>query len=121
MASFFCGALNVAEQELAKLLVHLPDDALVPVGWLRAQLRQPDAVQADGVGDLSCADVAKMLSRTPGCIRGWCKSGEFARAYRLNGREWRIPRASLRAYLDAHGSKKSAQTAEPINLGRWRK
>ena len=111
----------MAEQELAKLLVHLPDDALVPVGWLRAQLRRPDVGQDDGVGDLSCADVAKMLGRTPGTIRGWCHRGEIAGAGRLNGREWRIPRASLRAYLAAHGSKKSEPNTEAVDLGSWRK
>ncbi len=106
---------------LSKLLDLLPDDALVPVRWLRAQLRHPDVATDDGVADLSCADVAMMLGRTPGTIRGWCQRGEIAGAYRLNEREWRIPRPSLRAYLAAHGSKRSEQTAAPVNLGSWRK
>src|SRR5713101_6101688 len=104
---------------LSRLLAQFPDDALVPVRWLRVQLRQTAAVQADGVADLSCADVAAELNRTPGTIRGWCQRGEIAGAYRLNKKEWRIPRASLREYLDAHGAKRGEQNAETVDLGSW--
>jgi len=118
----FAGRLFCVEElnvDLAKLLAALPNDALVTVRWLRAQLEQPE-VADDSVADLSCAAVAKLLDRTPGCIRGWCQRGEIVGVYRLNGREWRIPRASLRAYQAAHGAKRSEQNAEPVNLGSWR-
>jgi len=105
-------------ERLARLLDPFPDDALVPVRWLRAQLQRP-ALADDGVGDLSCVDVAKLLRRKPGTIRGWCQRGEI-KAYQLNGKEWRIKRADLRTYLDTHGTKRSEQTAAAVDLGSWR-
>lgn len=111
----------MTEHQLAKLLEKLPDAAMLPVGWLRAQLQQPETTD-DGVGDLSCADVARELGRTPGCIRGWCARGEIADAYRLNKREWRIPRASLRGYLAKQAQRKDAAAdVGTVNLGSWRK
>ena len=110
----------MTDEQLAKLLSDLPDDALVPVRWVRARLQRP-AITDDGVGDLSCADVAKTLGRTPGCIRSWCARAEIQGAYRLNGREWRIPRTSLRQYLDAQAQQKRDVVAGPVNLGSWRR
>ncbi len=107
--------------DLKAILEALPDDALVPVRWLRARLGAPAGTPDDRIGDLSCTDVAKVLGRTPGCIRGWCARGEIPGAYRLNGREWRLPAAALRAYLDAHGSKQSGKDAEAVDLGAWRR
>src|SRR4051812_3736413 len=86
--------------DLTTLLTDLPDDALVPIRWIRARLRAPATTRADGIADLSAADVAKQLGRKPGTVRGWCARGEIQGAYRLNDREWRIPSSSLRAYLD---------------------
>ncbi len=98
----------------------LPDGALVPVGWLRARLRTPEPVEP--VADCSCADVARMLDRRPGTIRGWCARGEMPGAYQLNGREWRIPRPSVRAYLDRQAAGgHNADNAGPVDLGTWRR
>jgi len=103
--------------ELSKILSELPDDALVPVSWIRARLDAPALVEADG--DLSCADVAALLHRKPGTVRGWCYRGEIVGAYRLNSRDWRVPRQALRVYLDAQ-SNGSPKTGAPVDLGEWR-
>ena len=120
LAAFFVLWKANVTDELTKLLSDLPDEAMVPVRWLRSQLQRP-AIAHDGVGDLSCADVAQALKRTPGCIRGWCQRGEIQGAYRLNGREWRIPRASLRTYLDEQAQQKHTVVASPVNLSNWRR
>jgi hypothetical protein len=104
--------------DLSKLLADLPDEALIPVGWVRARLDAPAPVEADG--DLSCADVAALLRRKPGTIRGWCFRKEISGAYLLNGRDWRIPRKSLRAYLDKQAAGKSVDRT-PVDLSSWRK
>ena len=85
-------------KELSALLADLPDEAMIPVGWVRARLDTPVLVEADG--DLSCSDVAAILHRRPGTIRGWCFRKEIPGSYLLNGKSWMIPRKSLRAYLD---------------------
>ena len=105
---------------LGGLLEPLPDEALVPVGWLRSYLRAP--APTEPIGDLSCAQAAEALGRKPGTVRGWCARGEIPGAYRLNGREWRVPRAGLRAYLDGAASRER-EPVDPgsVDLGSWRR
>lgn len=105
--------------DLSNLLAALPAEALVPVGWVRARLASPLPVEA--VGDLSCSAVAEALNRKSGTVRGWCARGEIVGAYLLNGREWRIPRASLRSYLDRQGEGLSPVEEASFDLGAWRK
>lgn len=113
--------------DLRTALSTLPDEALVPVGWIRARLDgKADASPAgngEPIGDLSAADVAEALDRTPSTIRAWCARGEVPGSYKLRGREWRIPRASLRRYLDrqAEGKRETRRRGEPVDLGGWRK
>lgn len=49
--------------------------------------------------DFTVAQLAERLGRKPSTVRGWCDSGELPGAYRLNGREWRIPPAVIEAFL----------------------
>lgn len=110
--------------DLRDALRDLPDEALVPVRWVRERLDGDGEAGGDeSIGDLSTADVADALDRAPGTIRAWCARGEIPGAYRLHGREWRIPRVSLRRYLDeqATGKRKTGRKGEPVDLGSWRK
>ena len=104
--------------DLSKLIANLPDDALVPVGWVRARLAAP--LPEETVGDLSCADIGKVLDRKPGTVRAWLFRGEL-KGYRLNGKDWRCTRAELRRYLDAQGGAGShVGEKSPVNIGSWR-
>ena len=47
--------------------------------------------------------VASEVGRAVSTIRTWCNSKRIDGAYRLNGRDWRIPQAALRKFLDAQG------------------
>lgn len=102
--------------ELSKILSELPPDAMLPVSWIRARLDAPLPVETDG--DLSCADIGAILHRTAGCVRGWCFRGEL-KGYRLNNRDWRVSRKSLRQYLDAQGGSPAAEKS-PTDLSSWR-
>lgn len=107
--------------DLEKLLAELPDDALVPVRWLRSRLRADSSPQAESVADLSAADVAKQLGRKPGTIAGWIRNGRLE-GYRLNRREWRVTAASLRAFLDAAQRQRDGGESEaPPDLSSWRR
>ena len=106
--------------ELSKLLSQLPDEATVPVSWVRAQLDAP--VLEDAIGDYSCAQAATTLGVKPGTVRGFCFRGEMPGSYLFHGKSWRIPRASLRAYLDNASKEKSHVSGEnSADLGSWRK
>ena len=88
---------------LESIVGALPDSAsvTVPVGDLREWLEcDGGAGGPDIMTDFTVDDVAELLGRTPACVRGWCRAHRVPGAFRLNGREWRIPKAGLRAYLE---------------------
>lgn len=108
--------------DLALLLRDLPDDALVPVRWLRERLEAPAVTPNDAPVDLSCEEVARRLGRKACTVRGWCASGVIPRAYRLRGREYRIPQASLREFLDRQAAEEQEPgSATPVDLGAWKR
>lgn len=65
--------------------------------------------------DLTIAELAARFHRSASTIRGWCEHGTFEGAYKLNGRDWRIPQAGVDAFL-------RKQRVEPpvAQLGAWR-
>lgn len=107
---------------LGMALVGLPDDALVPVRWVRALSHVEGAQQ---LADLTVSELASELDRSAATIRGWCGSGKIPGAYRLRGREWRIPPSAVRRFLEHEASERNESAghdvAHPIDLGTWRK
>lgn len=106
----------------------LPDDASVPVRWLRQLLGNGHA-PATGLVDFRIGEVAALLGLSPSSVRSYCAAGLFPGAYRRARREWRIPRASLGAYQDTERERHTARSApEPTARSRrsrpldsWRK
>ena len=90
---------------LAAMIEPMPEAASItlPVGWLRAQLEEDGGglTAEEPIVDLTAEEFAELLGRKPSTIRGWLIAGEIVEAYKLKGREWRIPRAAARRYLDA--------------------
>ncbi len=74
---------------------------------------QPDEPAARA--DFTIAELAARFHRSASTIRGWCEHSCFEGAYKLNGRDWRVPCAGVDAFL-------SAQRGEPSvsELGTWR-
>ncbi len=83
-------------RELGEALVSLPDDAQVPVRWVRELLGHAD----DGPVDLTLEQIAEKTGKAVSTVRGWCASGEL-RAYKLHGKQWRVPASALREFFDA--------------------
>lgn len=100
---------------LRDALADLPDDALVPVKWIRERLG--GTADDDRISDLTVAEVAAELDRSPSTVRGWCGDGKIDGAYRFRGREWRIPRSALRTFVE--GERAGRET--PADLSDWRK
>ena len=80
----------------------LPPDAYVPVHWVQSLLKndtQSPRTTEKRLADLTVSEVGQALSRSPSTVRGWCASGKL-KAYKLNGREWRVRPEDLQAFLD---------------------
>ena len=115
-------------EQLRAIVAPLPPGSAVslPVDWLRAQL---DSGASDGAGDGEAEDftleeVAERVKRSPSTVRTWCAGGLLPGAYKLRGRDWRIPRVSLRSFLnDEAGSRRkriTQHTDAAPPLGAWR-
>lgn len=125
--------LEAVAMTLRDLLVTLPPDAMLPVGWLLKRLDGAEAGSSTSEApegtliDLDCAEAGRLLGRTGTTIRGWCARGQLPGCYRLNGREWRIPRVALAALLQAQANGPGRRNAPadprrtPPDLGRWRR
>ena len=96
-------------ERLRLLVESAPPDATVPVRWIGELLDQDDAsvepaMRRNGsdpiMPDLSVDEIMTATSRERPTVIGWIQGGEFPNAYKLSGREWRIPRADWKAFLD---------------------
>lgn len=80
----------------------MPPGTLVPRDWLLEQLAEPGVAQAHSAGlvDLTIHDLAGMFGKRPSTVRAWVERGDFAGAYKLHGKEWRVPADSLRQFQE---------------------
>lgn len=72
--------------------------------------------------DLSVDDVAAETGRAGSTVRGWLIAGALD-GYKLRGRDWRITRAALRAFLARQGQPDPAPETDPadVDIAAWRK
>lgn len=104
------------------LLDQLPDDASLPVWFVRRLLLESRAI--DDGPDLTVPEVAALMGRSASCVRGWCRTGELD-AYRFKGREWRVPRPALAALQERERTRPReaapALGTGPVDLSAWRR
>ncbi len=103
-------------RELAERLPHgvsltLTRDGLLGLATEHDQDPDPPAAR----GDFTIAELAARFSRSTSTIRGWCERGRFEGAYKLNGRDWRIPVTALDAFLAEQRGESPV-----VQLGAWR-
>lgn len=120
-------SMTLAEH-LRAMVATMPSGASVslPVDWLRAQLEEEESSRDTTLApsDLTLAEIAKRVHRAPSTVRGWLNGGMVPGAYRLRGRDWRVPPSALQAFL----RQQAAPKAEPVprrrdrapDLGSWR-
>ena len=122
--------MTLAER-LVAFVATAPPDAMVPVRWLSELIDAETAIPLDdsasvsaGV-DLTVAQVAAKFGRGVSTVRTWLARGDLDGAYRLHGREWRIPPAALATMQQAEGKRFRQQrpivaVRRPSPLGAWR-
>lgn len=117
--------MNIHER-LTEAVRGLPDGAAVmlPVSAVRDWLADEPAGADGPLCDLTVEDVARELDRSTSTVRTWLAAGKVQGAYRLQGREWRVPRSALRQFLNEQGSTAQAHPGlddRVADLGAWRK
>lgn len=116
--------MNIYDR-LRQLVTALPSDSS-SVTFTRHDLSamledEPDDLWSSG-RDMTVPEVAEETRRAPSTVRTWLSSGGL-QGYKLNGRDWRVPRRALRAYLD--GQRRSGRRGPPLDgggdLSAWRR
>jgi hypothetical protein len=118
-----------ARAGLHALAMALPEGAAVPVprAWLLELL--------DGAGDrptltvepadLTAVQVAARFGRHASTVRLWLERGLFPGAYKLRGRDWRVPPSALAAFdaREREGKPHARPTpcGKTANLADWRR
>lgn len=119
-------------ERLERLLEDLPPGGSVtlPRSALEEMLEATDAPlegREEPIADLTVAELAEELDRSESTVRGWCADDLIPEAYRLRGREWRIPQEAARRFLererdgDEEGSRSPALGGADASLSDWRK
>lgn len=71
--------------------------------------------------DLTVPEVAEETQRATSTVRGWLIAGDL-RGYKLNNRDWRVPRSSLREFLVRQDdTEPEPDDIEPVDISAWRK
>src|SRR6266581_3976332 len=48
---------------------------------------------------LTVAQLAEHLGRSRSAVRGWCEQARFRGAFKLNGKDWRIPAEAVASFV----------------------
>ena len=109
-------------ESLRAAVAAMPPGALVPRDWLLEQLGDastgapaPVAPAPAALVDLTIRDVAQVFGKRPSTVRAWVERGDFAGAYKLHGKEWRVPVNAVEAFQNPQRRSKSAP-----GLSAWR-
>ena len=94
----------------------------LPVEWLRDLLVDTNQAGDDPDLLLSLEEVGERVGRAVSTVRTWANSGKLPGAFRLNGRDWKVPESALADYLDAQKNPNSQTGVHPqsTDLGSWR-
>jgi len=117
----------VTLQDRIRALVEALPSANSAVTLTRADLKELLQATESGTpsrrnrGDLTVEDVAEEVGRAPSTVRGWLIAGAL-RGYKLNGRDWRVPRSALREYLRSQGAERPEPSqGDDVDIGEWRR
>src|SRR5438093_2131027 len=111
-------------ESLRGALTAMPPGALVPRDWLLEQLGDvsPDAptpvVPAPPAHvDVTIRGLAQLFGKQPSTVRAWVERGDFTGAYKLHGKEWRVPVSAVEAFQNGE-RRRTAKSESPLSA--WR-
>ncbi|MGH7511522.1 MAG: helix-turn-helix transcriptional regulator [Gemmatimonadales bacterium] len=109
-------------KSLQVLAEALPPGTAVPVPreLLLELLAGPLQTSATGPRDLTVADLCTRFERGPSAVRAWLERGDFPGAFKLHGRDWRVPAAAVEAFCANQAAGTSGTAAAGDELGAWR-
>ena len=117
-------------EHLRTLAAGLPPGASVTLSgdWLREQLAATAGPSVPApADDQSIVQLAVRFGRAPSTVRAWLEAGRFPGAYKLRGRDWRVPPAGVASFLESEravrpgGAPRVRPARGTANIGDWRK
>src|SRR5205814_7168676 len=107
-----------------KALAAMPPGTLVPRDWVLEQLSDglPGAPAVEIPApparvDLTIRDLAQLFGKRPSTVRAWVERGDFPGAYKLHGKEWRVPVSGVEAFQNWQRRRTAKSEAR---LSAWR-
>jgi len=111
-------------ESLREALTAMPPGTLVPRDWVLARLPEDTQGVPPAVTpalpcrvDLTIRDLAKLFGKQPSTVRAWVERGDFPGAYKLQGKEWRVPASAVEAFQNAQRRRTAKSEAR---LSAWR-
>ena len=102
---------------LRAFLDSLPDEALLPVSWVKAKLAAAGEEMTAGgpVGEpvFTVRSLAAHLHRSTSTVRGWCERGEIEAT--LVKSRWFIKREAVERFLDGPKPRAEEARGQTIN------
>lgn len=112
--------------QLEQLLEHLPPGGSVTLDReaLAELLEAEPSSEEERLSDLTVPELAEELDRGESTVRGWLADGLIPEAYRLRGREWRVPPEAVRRFLEREAQEEGSPVPVPLRGGElddWRR
>src|SRR2546426_5067318 len=102
----------------------MPPGSLVPRDWVLEQLSDgcPGVPVVDTPApparvDLTIRDLAQLFGKRLSTVRAWVERGDFPGAYKLHGKEWRLPVSAVEAFQNWQRRRTAKSEAR---LSAWR-
>jgi hypothetical protein len=74
----------------------------LPRDWLLAQLSTSgDTATTPPAVDLTVEALVSLFGKRPSTVRSWLEEGRFPGAWKLRGRQWRVPHSAVVAFQEA--------------------
>ena len=88
---------------------------------LFALLDDHGEARSESQRDMTVEEVAKETGRAPSTDRGWLLDGTL-RGYKINNRDWRITRTTLRDFLASQPKKEGPPLeSSKVDITAWRR
>ena len=113
-----------AVEPLRAALAAMPPGTLVPRDWVLEQLKAGVegglAPAPSRIVDLTIRDLAGAFGKSPSTVRAWLERGDFPGAYKLNGKQWRIPASAVEAFQFRQRGPVGPLRRDGGRLSAWR-